>query len=199
MDNNYIELIGKSLTDFEYSYSAYGEDFYSLRIEVIRTSGIADELMLICSNRAINTNIDIKNKYLSVLGSIRTRNEDGHLRINVFVEKLSGLDLDEETDYIGENNVCVEGYICKHSDDVRTTPLGRTIYDLSLAVNRCCGRTDYLPIIAWGKNAKYLSTLPIGSNIRVTGRLQSRNYIKNDTMMTAYEISAQTVGIVTNE
>lgn len=197
MENNKIELIGKVVEGFNLVYSAYGENFYSLIIECTRTSGNSDRLNLICSDRTINTHISIENEYISILGNVRTRNEDGHLKLNVFVEELDKLDLDDENiDYIGVNNVVLEGYICKHDKEPRTTPLGRIIYDLTLAINRCCNRTDYCPIIAWGRNAKYLSSLPIGSKIKLNGRLQSRLYIKDGIEKTAYEISVQTVELI---
>lgn len=194
MENNRIELVGKVCKNFKFEYSAYGENFYSLIVEVERTSGVYDTIRTICSDRIIDVHGDLTGQFVSVTGSIRTYNKhDGdksHLIVNVFVDELYVI-YDE---CMGENDVFIEGYICKKSEK-RTTPLGRTITDFTLATHHNCGKSYYIPTIAWGRNAAYVDKLNIGDHVKITGRLQSRNYEKNGTQ-TAYELSVQTIEIV---
>lgn len=195
MENNSIELLGKVQRSFEIEYSAYGENFYSLILEVERTSGVKDYLKLICSDRIIETNVDLTGEYIAVYGSVRTRNDNGHLIISVFVDSIDILNISGE-DIIGENNAYIEGFVCKNSG-VRETPLGRKITDTTIAINNRNGRSYYLPIITWGRNANYMSTLPTGTKISVHGRLQSRNYTKSDGVeRTAYEMSVQNFEVI---
>lgn len=194
MENNKIELLGKVSKSFEFEYDAYGENFYSLVLDVERTSGVTDKLKLICSDKIINVNNDITDEYIYVSGSIRTRNNDGHLIINVFVDDLDVL---YDNKLICENNVILEGFICKKADSCRNTPLGRVIFDQSLAVNRRYNKSDYLPLVYWGRNAKFIEDVPVGTKLKVCGRLQSRDYVKqNGETNTAYEVSVQSVEIM---
>lgn len=196
MGNNEIELMGKVTKSFYYMYNAFGQDFYGVELEVKRSSGTPDYLNCICSDRVIDVSENITGKYINVLGSIRTFNQKdnngSHLKINVYVEEMEMLDIEGET--LGANNGLLEGYICKSL--YRTTPLGRNIDDVVLAVNRNYNKSDYIPTIIWGKNAKFVSGLPIGSKIRVMGRLQSREYIKDEKICTAYEFSVQTLEVL---
>ena len=199
MNNNMIELIGTVDKDYEYVYSAYGENFYELIVSVKRTSGNLDILKVICSDRIVNINKSIENKEVSISGSIRTRNiknnDKVHLNVYVYAESVEILDI--KNDYIGLNEVIINGYICKNSG-LRDTPLKRQICDIIVATNRLNGTSDYIPCICWGKNAKYVSNLDIGTNIKITGRLQSREYMKNNIIKVAYELSCQTIELLDN-
>ncbi len=197
MENNVIELIGTVRENFKYLYNAYGENFYELVIDVKRSSGTIDTLKLVCSDRVTSVDCDITGYYVDITGSIRTRNihdESGsHLSIYIFIEDINILDLNE--DVIGVNDACLTGFICKNTG-LRDTPLKRTICDIIIAVNRMNGTSDYIPCICWGKTAKYVSNLDIGTKIKVKGRFQSRTYIKEDINKVAYELSAQTIEII---
>lgn len=196
MENNSIELLGKVKESFKIEYSAYGENFYSIYVDVKRTSGVTDCLKLICSDRIIDTRVDITGEYINVFGSVRTRNENGHLIITVFVDYIEILNIDGD-DVIGENNVCLEGFLCKNSNQ-RETPFGRKITDSIIAVNNRNGRSYYIPLITWGRNSSYMSSLSVGSKISITGRLQSREYNKPDgSKHIAYEISVQKLENIT--
>lgn len=195
MENNQIQLLGKVERTFFHEYSIYGEDFYSLIISVTRTSGVTDTLRLLCSGKNISSTDDITGKYVEVFGNIRTRNENGHLLLSVFVESLNVLEANpSESDY---NKVYLEGYICKRQADCRTTPFSdRTITDIILAVNRNFGKSSYIPCITWNRNAVFTSSLPIGTKVRITGRLQSRTYTKADGFShTVYEVSVQQIEV----
>lgn len=200
MGNNEIELMGKVVKSFYYMYSAYGENFYGLEIDVKRSSGTSDYLNCICSDRVIDIQEDITGEFVNIIGSIRTYNQKdevrSHLKINVYIDELEVMDIG--SDALGLNSGVLEGYICK--SNFRTTPLGRSINDVILAINRNYNKSDYVPVIVWGKNARYVSGLPIGTKIRVVGRLQSREYLKEEKIYTAYEFSVQTVEVLgTNE
>lgn len=188
MENNRITLVGQVTRGYEYSHTICNEDFYSFIINVKRSSGNIDKLKCICSSRTFDVNLNIVDKYVYISGSVRTRNNDGHLIISVFVDDLELL-VDDDSEIIPENEIYLEGYICKNND-VRETPFKRLICDQLVAINRNCGRSDYLPLIYWGRNAQYASTLPVGTKIKLIGRLQSRDYMKSDGISrTAYEIS----------
>lgn len=193
MTNNEIILAGKCIENFKYSHSVNGENFYSTKISVKRSSGNEDILNIVCSDRIIDTTYDITDENIIVSGSVRTRNEDGHLIVFVFADTINII---KENKYLYENTFKAEGYICKPSKP-RETPMGRKILDQILAVNRKYGKTDYIPIIYWGRNADYVSALPVGSKIEINGRLQSRNYTRLDGYNnTAYEVSVSSVNII---
>lgn len=189
MKNNEIELVGKIIEEFTYSHSVGVENFYTTSLCVKRTSGAEDYIKLVCSDKVIDVDSDLTDEYVYIMGSIRTRNNEKHLEITVFVDELNRLDIE---DAVGENYAFIDGYICKKAP-IRTTPLGRSIVDLTIAVNRTYGKSDYIPCICWGKTARYVNGLDVGSNIHIYGRLQSRNYIKNNETKTAYELSVQNV------
>lgn len=200
--NNEITLIGKVLTDFKFDHSFYGEDFYEIKIGVVRESGTMDELNLTVSDRIVDISRNLVGKYVSVYGEIRTYNigndNDRHLKVTVFAMSLLELN-DDDAYIIGENSVYISGTICK-KNPMRITPLGRQITDIIVAVNRNYGKSDYLPCICWSRNAKFVDELEVGTKVNIWGRLQSRDYIKSDgTMHTAYELSVQNIEIKKEE
>lgn len=193
MLNNKIYLEGDVVSPLQFSHEMYGEGFYNFEIEVPRLSDTKDILLVTVSERLIG-NMEIKTgSSVVVEGQLRSYNKfvDGanRLILTVFARNI---------DYCMEksknpNQIFLDGYICK-LPIYRTTPFGREISDMLLAVNRAYNKSDYIPTIAWGRNSRFCQTLQIGDNIRVWGRLQSREYQKkiseNDVIKkTAYEVS----------
>lgn len=193
LEENRTTLTGRVVSELEFSHKTYGESFYLLMIGVERKSGYEDCIPLMISERLI-WNMDLQpGAMIAVNGQIRTYNQqaDGknHLIIVVFVKELQWADVDDSM----VNFVVLEGFVCKPPIR-RTSPLGREICDIMLAVNRMYNKSDYIPCIAWGRNAVYGGELTVGTKISIEGRLQSRKYRKYDddgvlTEKTAYEVS----------
>lgn len=185
--SNQVNLLGQMITDFNYSHSLYGERFYSATLEIKRESGKADIIPLLVSERVINVDESINNTCVHVSGEFRSYNQHdedkSRLKLYVFVHDIKPVD-----NMRNINDVFLEGYICK-PPTYRHTPLGREICDVMLAVNRAFGKSDYIPCILWGRNAYYVRTLNAGDCIRVAGRVQSREYVKDSETKTAYELS----------
>lgn len=200
--NNYIILSGQISSDFTYSHQVYGEAFYSFTLSSKRLSDTFDTLPVTISERLL---MDIEAKtgqFVTVTGQLRSYNSysEGktHLILTVFAKDISIND--ERAKDI--NNIQLNGFICK-TPVYRTTPFGREIADILLAVNRAYNKSDYIPIICWGRNAKFSSNLEVGTNILVTGRMQSRSYQKkisdNEVIeRTAYEVSVSKIELITN-
>ena len=183
----------KIASELECSHEMYGEGFYSMKIEVPRLSEIADYLPVTVSERLIASMDMTLGKLVKVEGQLRSYNKyvDGgnRLILTVFVREIKEIEEVSKS----PNQIFLDGYVCK-SPIYRTTPFGREITDLLIAVNRSYNKSDYIPAIAWGRNAKYSNTLEIGSHVKLWGRIQSRNYQKkhmNDEsqIKTAYEVS----------
>lgn len=193
MKNNQVTLSGCIASEFAFSHEVFWEKFFTAFVEVVRSSETVDLLPVIFSERIINTNENYINKAINIIGEFRSYNQPdtlrNHLILNVFV-------LDYE--WIGENeninDAALVGFICK-PPIYRKTPLGREIADVLLAVNRPYGKSDYVPCICWGRNARYAETLEVGTQIRVKGRIQSREYTKNEEKKTAYEFSVSKLEI----
>ena len=206
--NNHIGIAGKIHSDFEFSHEVYGEGFYRFDTEVYRLSEASDILPVTISERIIDMSGINIGTWLYITGQIRSYNnyveEDrrNKLVLTVFARDIeimpepAGMS-EEDTDNIAldinPNDVYLNGFICK-PPIYRTTPFGREIADILLAVNRSYNKSDYIPCIAWGRNARFAGKLSVGSNIRVWGRMQSRLYQKrfeNGEVMekTAYEVS----------
>ena len=190
--NNKVYLTGEIVSDATSSHEVYGEGFYEFFVKVMRLSGQADILPITISERLISGGELEKGKKLSAIGQFRSYNkiENGksRLMLTVFVREL----VDEDPDK-NPNNILLSGYICK-PPVYRTTPFNREIADVLVAVNRAYNKSDYIPCIAWGRNARFVKSLAVGDRIAVSGRIQSREYQKklSDTetrTMTAYEVS----------
>lgn len=192
MENNYVEMSGVFCGNFEFSHETYGEKFFNVGLKIKRTSGNYDTIILLVSERIINVSASVDGKYAYVYGNIRTYNdrnaEFNKLKIMVFVDAIDVLDIDDLTEDV--NYIELNGTICKTSK-IRNTPMGRKICDSIIAVNRPYGKSDYIPIVTWGRNASNFSNELIGTKVRIIGRLQSRKYNKNDMECTAYELSVQ--------
>ena len=190
--NNKVYVMGEIVSDASFSHEVYGEGFYEFFVKVMRLSGQADILPVTLSERLIQGATLEKGKTLCAVGQFRSYNkiENGksRLMLTVFVRELIQ-DLPEKN----PNCILLSGYICK-PPVYRTTPFNREIADVLIAVNRAYNKSDYIPCIAWGRNARFVKNLTVGDKIAVSGRIQSREYQKkfSDTdirTMTAYEVS----------
>lgn len=189
--NNKAYIGGEIVSESVFSHEAHGEKFYECKIRIARLSGACDTLPAVISERAMPSDWAV-GKTVHALGQFRSHNEitDGksRLRLYVFIRELM-----DEPKGTNPNVVALAGYICK-KPLYRTTPFNREITDLCIAVNRSNGKSDYIPAIAWGRNAKFASMLSVGDRVRIKGRIQSREYQKTlpdgkTETRTAYEVS----------
>ena len=188
-------MIGEVVSEFTFSHEVFGEGFYLVSLAVSRLSDQVDVIPLMVSERLLDVKQDYRGQTVEAIGQFRSYNcHEGvknRLVLSVFVRELNFLE--EFTDCTKTNQIYLDGYICKEAI-YRKTPLGREIADLLLAVNRPYGKSDYIPCIAWGRNARYASGFAVGSRVRVWGRVQSREYTKklSETQCekrVAYEVS----------
>ena len=195
LDNNQVSIAGEVMTDFEYSHEVFGEGFYVVKVRVERLSESYDVIPVMVSERLLDVKEDYKGKYIEAIGQFRSynRHEENRNRLvlSVFAREVKICD----RDYISAkpNYIFLDGYICK-APIYRKTPLGREIADLLLAVNRPYGKSDYIPCICWGRNARFAEKFNVGEHIQIWGRIQSREYQKkiNETEVekrVAYEVS----------
>ena len=211
IENNQVMVIGRIISDFTYSHEIFGEGFYMAEAEVTRLSDSCDTIPLMISERLLDMSGDYIGRYISVSGQFRSYNRHeehkNRLVLSVFVRELEFLDEDEFEQYAGENSrtnqIFLDGYICKEPV-YRKTPLGREIADLLLAVNRPYGKSDYIPCICWGRNARYASNFQVGSRCAIWGRIQSREYMKKLSeeeveKRIAYEVSVSKLEILEDE
>ena len=207
-DNNHITLVGKVTSEKKFSHEIYGEKFYIFNLSIPRLSGNADNIPITISERLLTeSDLPVDSK-ISVEGQFRSYNsyqgEKNRLILTVFAKEINFVE-DQEADIpvgkdITTNEVVLDGYICK-KPIYRKTPFGREIADILLAVNRSYNKSDYIPCIAWGRNAKFCETVPVGAEIRVVGRVQSREYEKKHEDGTtekriAYEVSVSSLEII---
>lgn len=193
MLNNKIYLEGKVVSELEYSHEMYGEGFYTFNLEVQRLSDSTDLLNITISERLL-ADFDVSlGKDVIVEGQLRSYNKfvDGSnkLILTVFARNIEPC-IEKSKN---PNEIYLDGFICKEPV-YRTTPFGREIADVLLAVNRAYNKSDYIPTIAWGRNSRFCKSLEVGDNIKVWGRLQSREYQKkvSETEVVkkiAYEVS----------
>ena len=195
LDNNQIKLIGTVVSDKTFSHEVYGEGFYSFDLEVPRLSDTSDIIPVIVSERLIagfdfhvGIKVVIDGQYRSYNNMENDRNK---LVLTVFVKEIRLQT--EEDENVNSNEIILNGFICK-KPIYRTTPFGREIADVLLAVNRAYNKSDYIPCIAWGRNARFCQSLEIGKSVKVWGRIQSRQYEKKledgtSEIRRAYEVS----------
>ena len=195
IENNQVTIMGKVATEFSFSHEVFGEGFYMVEVEVKRLSNSEDRIPLMISERLIDVTQDYTGEYIMVHGQFRSYNrheeQKNRLVLSVFVREISFME--EEPDGTKTNSIWLDGYICKEPI-YRKTPLVREIADLLLAVNRPYGKSDYIPCICWGRNARYASGFEVGEHVQLLGRIQSREYVKriSDTeteKRVAYEVS----------
>lgn len=190
--NNKVYVMGEIVSDATFSHEVYGEGFYEFYVRVMRLSGQADILPVTLSERLIQGAMLGKGKSICALGQFRSYNKieggKSRLMLTVFVRELL-----EDLPDKNPNSILLSGYICK-PPIYRTTPFNREIADVLVAVNRAYNKSDYIPCIAWGRNARFVRNLNVGDRIAISGRIQSREYQKrlSDSdvrTMTAYEVS----------
>jgi len=206
-ENNHLVLIGKIVSDKSYSHEIYGEKFYVFNLEVVRLSATVDIIPITVSERLL-TNMDLDiGKRVRVEGQFRSynnyENERNRLILTVFAKEIIEEEESEENKDEVTNEVILVGYVCK-KPIYRQTPFGREIADVLLAVNRAYNKSDYIPSIAWGRNARFCQNMEVGTEVRITGRVQSRNYEKkheDGTVETrvAYEVSIASMEVVKDE
>ena len=199
IENNQVSIMGKIDTGFTFSHQVFGEGFYTMEILVRRLSDSEDRIPVMVSERLLDVTQDYTGEYIEIQGQFRSynRHEEKHNRLvlSVFARELKFVEEDEET--VPLNQIFLDGYICK-PPVYRRTPLGREIADMLLAVNRPYGKSDYIPCICWGRNARFASGFEVGSHIQILGRIQSREYVKRigedeTEHRIAYEVSVSKV------
>lgn len=195
IENNKVSVIGEIVSGFSFSHEVFGEGFYMVDVAVSRLSQQADVIPLMISERLVDVSRDYTGQTVEAIGQFRSYNRHegvkNRLMLSVFVREIHFIE--EFTDYTKTNQIFLDGYICK-LPIYRKTPLGREIADLLLAVNRPYGKSDYIPCISWGRNARYAAGFSVGTRVRIWGRVQSREYTKklSDTeceKRVAYEVS----------
>ena len=199
-ENNYVCLSGVISEECVFSHEVYGEGFYIFKTEVKRLSENEDILPVTVSERLIDINSLKRGMTVNVMGQMRSYNhyssKKNKLILTTFTKEIEiGEDI-----LANPNEIFLNGFICK-TPVYRTTPFGREITDLLIAVNRSYGKSDYIPCIAWGRNAKFAGGLEVGNNIEIWGRVQSRNYqkkLENDEIeeRTAYEVSISKIDLI---
>ena len=206
-DNNHIILVGKVTSDKKFSHEIYGEKFYIFNLSVPRLSGNADIIPITVSERLLELeNLEIDKKVI-VEGQFRSynsyENEKNKLVLTVFAKDVKFVENQDEEieaskDFVS-NEVTLNGYICK-KPIYRQTPFGREISDILLAVNRAYNKSDYIPCITWGRNARFCENIPVGTEVKIVGRVQSRSYEKKyedgrvETKI-AYEVSVASLEV----
>ena len=204
-ENNQVSVMGEIVSEFQFSHEVFGEGFYMVELAVNRLSNYSDYIPLMISERLIDTEQDYTGQLIRVSGQFRSYNrheeKKNRLVLSVFVRELEFLDEIDENEKT--NQIFLDGYICKEPI-YRKTPLGREIADVLLAVNRSYGKSDYIPCICWGRNARFASGFTVGSHIQIVGRVQSREYVKrideeNVEHRVAYEVSVSKVDLLEND
>ena len=177
IENNQVSIMGKIDTGFTFSHQVFGEGFYVMDLIVKRLSDSEDRIPVMVSERLLDVTQDYVGEYIEIHGQFRSynRHEEKHNRLvlSVFAREVRF----EEDDSVPVNQIFLDGYICK-PPVYRKTPLGREIADLLMAVNRPYGKSDYIPCICWGRNARYASAFAVGGHVLIWGRIQSREYVK---------------------
>ena len=215
LENNYLVLVGKITSDKKFSHEIYGESFYVFNLEVPRLSQTSDIIPITISERLL-VNFDLTiGKEVEIEGQFRSynayENERSRLVLTVFAKEIREKEAEVEQEITeGEegttkpikvsNEVVLIGYICK-KPIYRKTPFGREISDILLAINRAYNKSDYIPCIAWGRNARFCENMPVGTEVKVVGRVQSRMYEKKHEDGTveprvAYEVSVGSLELV---
>jgi len=214
LENNYLTLVGKVTSDKKFSHEIYGERFFSFDLSIPRLSGNADIIPIVVSERLINDDMLALDKKLLIKGQFRSynsfENEKNKLILTVFAKDIEEVEENQEVEEnefakkdMVTNEVVLIGFVCK-KPIYRQTPFGREIADLLLAVNRAYNKSDYIPTIAWGRNARFCQNLEVGTQVKIIGRVQSRTYEKkyeDGTVETkvAYEVSICSLEIINEE
>ena len=215
LENNYLTLVGKVTGEKRFSHEIYGERFYIFDLSIARLSGNADVIPVTVSERLITDAMLEEGKKLMIKGQFRSynsyENEKNKLILTVFAKDVVEVEENEEIDEENEkaskdtvtNEVVLVGFVCK-KPIYRQTPFGREIADLLLAVNRAYNKSDYIPTIAWGRNARFCQNIEVGTQVKVVGRVQSRQYEKKfedgtSEIRVAYEVSVGSLEVIKEE
>ena len=194
MMNNNVVVRGTVVSDPEYSHEVFAEKFYKMFIGVERKSGTVDRVPVLVSERLWDVTANHLGEYVRVEGQFRSQNmwkgEKSRLELFVFAKEICA---EQKNEFVkDENQIALNGFLCK-PPVYRTTPFGREICDVLLAVNRAYGKSDYIPCIFWGRNAAYFANKQVGDQVQIEGRVQSREYGKKNEegieFKTAYEVS----------
>ena len=200
IENNQVTVMGEIISDFSFSHEIFGEGFYMVDIQVARLSESMDIIPVMVSERLLDVSCDYKGMMVVINGQFRSYNRH-ELVLSVFAREIEFVD--EISENIKTNQIFLDGFVCK-APVYRKTPLGREIADLLLAVNRPYGKSDYIPCICWGRNARYASNFAVGERCLVWGRIQSREYMKKISeedleKRIAYEVSVSKLEIPNDE
>lgn len=214
LENNYLTLVGKVTGEKKFSHEIYGEKFYTFSLSIPRLSGNSDIIPITISERLITEETLAEGKKLLVKGQFRSynsyENERNRLILTVFakdIQELEESEGEEENEIVKKeettNEVVLIGFVCK-KPIYRQTPFGREIADLLLAVNRAYNKSDYIPTIAWGRNARFCQNLEVGAQVKIVGRVQSRQYEKKhedgtSEIKIAYEVSVCSLELINEE
>lgn len=195
--NNGVFLAGTMSSELELSHKIYGEGFYSFYMVISRLSDIKDILPVTVSERILDVTPVKAGEKFAVQGQLRSYNKiingQNRLVLTVFCKQI----LKEYDEKANPNEIILEGYICKPTT-YRVTPFGREITDILIAVNRAYNKSDYIPCIIWGRNARYAGMFNVGERVKVYGRIQAREYEKvlengEKEVRTAYEVSVSRI------
>ena len=195
IENNQVTVMGEIVSGFMYSHEIFGEGFYMVDVKCKRLSESYDIIPIMVSERLMDVTVDYTGELISVSGQFRSYNRHEEKRnrlvLSVFAREVEFIEEMEESSKT--NQIYLDGYICKEPI-YRKTPLGREIADLLLAVNRPYGKSDYIPCICWGRNARFAGNFEVGERCAVWGRIQSREYMKrideeNVERRVAFEVS----------
>lgn len=202
-NNNLAEVCGVVDDELQFNHEIFGESFYTFTLKIPRLSGTSDRIKVMVSDRLLSELELNVGDFVEITGQFRSYNSyengDNKLILTVFAKDIT---LSEDEMSKNPNSLFLNGYVCKEPV-YRTTPFGREITDLLLAVNRTYNKSDYIPVIAWGRNARYCKGFHVGDNVKVWGRIQSRDYQKRLSeeeviTKTAYEVSVSKLELVDN-
>lgn len=195
IENNQVTVMGEIASEFEFSHEVFGEGFYMLELLVKRLSDSFDRIPVMISERLIDVTKDYRGEFIQISGQFRSynRHEEKKNRLVLSVFAREAVFAEATDDKIKSNQIFLDGFICK-PPVYRKTPLGREIADMLVAVNRPYGKSDYIPCISWGRNARFAANFEVGSRVQIWGRIQSREYVKRleddrTEKRTAYEVS----------
>ena len=196
-ENNQVTIMGEIVSDFTFSHEVYGEGFYMVEVSVNRLSNFVDYIPVMVSERLVDVSGNYQGQNVYVTGQFRSfnRHEEhkNRLVLSVFAREFELVEQESEDEEAATNEIFLDGFICKESV-YRKTPLGREFADLLVAVNRSYGKSDYIPCICWGRNARFASGFEVGGHVQIWGRIQSREYMKKideteSERRIAYEVS----------
>ena len=204
IENNRVCIIGEVVSEFTFSHEVFGEGFYIANVSVNRLSDMVDVIPLMISERLLDVTKDYRGRKIQFRSYNRHEGVKNKLVLSIFVRELRFIEDDEVPEEQSKSNqIFLDGYVCK-PPIYRKTPLGREIADILVAVNRPYGKSDYIPCIAWGRNARFAGGLEVGSHLQICGRVQSREYTKKIgeeevEKRVAYEVSVSKIDLVEDE